>query len=98
MNIDTKKFLQSEDQQLVKLQQIVQQAIDDEKSIVENLLHEPKELITTGQSISDTVASFGGSWKFIILFSIILFIWILFNTIFLSTLALCTLRREMVQR
>lgn len=87
MNIDTKKFLQSEDQQLVKLQQIVQQAIDDEKSIVENLLHEPKELITTGQSISDTVASFGGSWKFIILFSIILFIWILFNTIFLSTLA-----------
>jgi uncharacterized membrane protein len=36
--------------------------------------------MTTGQRISDQVARFGGSWKFIISFSIILFIWIAFNS------------------
>jgi len=74
-----KKFLQPEDVQLLKLQKIVQEAIAEEKSIVENLLHEPNEVISTGQSISDKVASFGGSWKFVIIFSVILFTWIFFN-------------------
>lgn len=81
MNLDTENLLESEKQQLNKLQQIVQQAIQEEKLIVENLLHQPKEILTKGQSISDKVASFGGSWKFIILFSVILFVWILFNTL-----------------
>jgi uncharacterized membrane protein len=81
MNTDTENLLKSEDEQLTKLQKIVKQAIVEEKLIVENLLHQPKEIITRGQSISDKVASFGGSWKFIISFSIILSIWILFNTL-----------------
>ena len=81
MNSDTEKLLQSEDEQLNKLQQIVKQAIAEEKLIVENLLHQPQEILTSGQSISDKVARFGGSWKFIILFSVILCIWILFNTL-----------------
>jgi uncharacterized membrane protein len=38
-------------------------------------------VLTKGQTISDKVATFGGSWKFIILFGIILFVWILFNTL-----------------
>jgi uncharacterized membrane protein len=63
------------------LQQIVQQTIAEEKLIVENLLHQPKEVLTRGQSISDRVANFGGSWKFIISFSIILTVWVLFNTL-----------------
>lgn len=81
MNEDTKAILKSGDEQLVKLQQIVQQAIEEEKLITDNLLHQPKEVLTRGQSISDKVATFGGSWKFIISFSVILSIWILFNTL-----------------
>lgn len=81
MNVDTKNLLKSEDEQLSKLQQIVQQTIKEEKLIIENLLHQPKEILTRGQTISDKVASFGGSWKFIIIFSFILFFWILFNTL-----------------
>jgi uncharacterized membrane protein len=81
MNTDINKLLKSEDEQLAKLQQIVKQAIAEEKLIIENLLHQPKEVLSRGQSISDKVASFGGSWKFIIIFSIILFVWILFNTL-----------------
>ncbi len=81
MNSDTENLLKSEDEQLSKLQQIVKQAIAEEKLIVENLLHQPQEILTSGQSISDKVARFGGSWNFIILFSVILGIWILFNTL-----------------
>ena len=81
MNTDIKNLLKSEDEQMAKLQNIVQQAILDEKLIVENLIHQPKEVLTKGQSISDKVANFGGSWKFIIIFSIILTIWVLFNTL-----------------
>lgn len=81
MNNDTQDLLKSGDDQLTKLKQIVQQTIEEEKLITENLLHQPKEILTRGQSISDKVASFGGSWKFIISFSIILSIWILFNTL-----------------
>src|SRR6185295_17344226 len=67
-------------EQLSKLRHIVQKSIDEEKLVVENLLNEPKEILTRGQSISDKVARFGGSWSFIISFSCILFVWILFNT------------------
>jgi uncharacterized membrane protein len=79
--MDISNLLNSENEQFRKLQQIVQQTIDEEKLIVENLLHQPKELLSRGQNISDKVASFGGSWKFIIYFSAILAIWILFNTL-----------------
>jgi uncharacterized membrane protein len=81
MNKEIKNILKSEDQQLIKLQQIVQQAISEEKLIVENLLHPPKEILTKGQTISDKVARFGGSWNFINVFSAILLVWILFNTL-----------------
>jgi uncharacterized membrane protein len=81
MNTDTKALLQSEEEQLHKLQKIVQQAITEEKLIVENLLREPKEQLSAGQHISDKVAEFGGSWYFIILFSLMLLVWILFNSL-----------------
>lgn len=74
-------LLQSESEQLVKLQNIVKKTIDDENLINENLLHPPKEILTKGQKISDKVARFGGSWAFIISFFIILIIWILYNSL-----------------
>lgn len=81
MNADTESLLKSENEQLIKLQKIVAQTIEEEKLVVENLLHPPKETLTRGQSISDKVARFGGSWKFIISFSVILTVWVLFNTL-----------------
>ena len=45
-----------------------------------NIKNEP---IKFGDRISDKVASFGGSWKFIILFFTILSVWILINSLYL---------------
>ncbi|GAO41765.1 DUF1003 domain-containing protein [Flavihumibacter petaseus] len=77
--MNTENLTQSGKDQLSKLQAIVQQSIAEEKLVVDNLLNEPKEILTRGQSISDKVARFGGSWSFIISFSALLFAWILFN-------------------
>ncbi len=41
---------------------------------------EEEERLTFGQRIADKVASFGGSWTFIIIFGITLAIWVVFNS------------------
>lgn len=78
-NKEIKQLLTDEASHINKLHSIVDQTIKEEQLIVNNLLNPPKEVITRGQSISDKVARFGGSWKFIILFGVILSFWILFN-------------------
>src|SRR5690606_10504788 len=49
---------------------------------------EPDELATNnnsfGENLADKVASFGGSWKFIIIFGVFIIIWMIINIIFLS--------------
>ncbi len=80
------QLLHDENKNLNKLHDIVKQTIVEEELIVNNLLHPLEENLTEGQKISDKVARFGGSWKFIIIFGIILFIWILFNSIAVGVL------------
>jgi uncharacterized membrane protein len=77
------QLFEAGNEQLGKLHQIIQQTMKDEELIVENLLHPPQETLTRGQSISDKVARFGGSWAFIITFFLLLVGWIIFNTLLL---------------
>jgi|SRR3954470_16277277 CRP/FNR family cyclic AMP-dependent transcriptional regulator len=44
-----------------------------------NINEEEEEMLTFGQRIADKVATFGGSWTFIITFGTFLFIWMAFN-------------------
>ncbi|MGV9003062.1 DUF1003 domain-containing protein [Flavobacterium sp.] len=78
---DSMNLKKSTKTNLQKLQNIVAKTIEDEKLMTENLLNAPEEILTKGQKISDKVASFGGSWAFIISFFIVLIAWIIFNTI-----------------
>jgi len=71
----------AQDEQLKKLHLIVKDAIKEERLIIDELQHPVKEILSSGQKLSDKVALFGGSWKFIILFVIILAAWIFFNVI-----------------
>lgn len=73
------KLLQDEKKHLEKLHEIVKNSIEDEELLIQNLEHPPIENLTQGQKISDKIALFGGSWKFIISFLIVLTIWIIFN-------------------
>lgn len=75
------QLLTDENQHLNKLHQIVKDTLKSEELIIHNLLNPPIEILTPGQKISDKVARFGGSWKFIIWFGIILALWIIFNAV-----------------
>jgi uncharacterized membrane protein len=48
-----------------------------------NLNEEEDEQMTFGEHIADRVASFGGSWTFIIIFGLFLFTWIVINSVVL---------------
>lgn len=80
-NTEIKQSLSDQSEQIKKLHDIVKKTLTEEKLIVNNLLNPPKEVMTSGQSISDKVAQFGGSWKFIIIFMIILALWIFYNSV-----------------
>jgi len=49
--------------------------------VTRNLNQEEEERLTFGQRIADKVASFGGSWTFIIVFSVILLSWMTVNVV-----------------
>ena len=80
MDQDIHQLLQSKSQQMQRLREIVAKSIEDEKLIIENLLHPPTEMLTRGQKISDRVARFGGSWSFILSFLFLLMAWIVYNS------------------
>ena len=80
-NKEIDQLLFDENEHLNKLDQIVKDTLKEEKLIIHNLLHPPLEILTPGQKISDKVARFGGSWRFIILFGVVLTLWIIFNVV-----------------
>jgi len=66
-----------------ELNDAVLHSITDNETIAENVNQSIKEKMKMGDAISDKVASFGGSWKFIIFFFVVLFSWIIINSIVL---------------
>ena len=78
-------YLVSEAGELTQLEKEVLSSIEKQDLITAGTLSETEKLPTTfGQGLADKVASFGGSWKFIILFSVIIFVWIVLNILFLA--------------
>ncbi len=81
-NMEADSIINEQGTHLAKLHKIVSDTMAEQELIINNLLNPPKEILTRGQSISDKVARFGGSWKFIIIFITFLFLWIVFNIAF----------------
>jgi len=51
------------------------------RQVSRNVLEEVEEALTFGQRVADRVASFGGSWPFIILFFVTMTIWMAINVL-----------------
>ena len=77
------KLMIDEKGELSDLEKDVIDKLAEYESISENLEKEFTANLTFGEKLSDKIASFGGSWKFIITFGTIIFFWILINTYFL---------------
>jgi uncharacterized membrane protein len=68
---------------LTELEKEVLDSMKEQEILSRNINPEFDRELTFGQRLADRVASFGGSWRFIIIFASILFIWIIINSIML---------------
>ncbi len=73
------QLLNTENDQLKKLNEIVQKAIEEEKLLSEKLLEFEDRNPPFVSRLADKVAGFGGSWKFIVAFAFIMILWIVIN-------------------
>jgi uncharacterized membrane protein len=75
-------LFKEESGEYASLRKNVLKSLNDQSLITENAEQEEGDL-NLGQRISDKVATFGGSWTFIISFGLFLLFWIVLNTIIL---------------
>ncbi len=74
------KLVDEENAHMAHLNRIVVDSLQEEDSLVRKIFNtHRKEKITFGVKLADKVASFGGSWKFIILFAAIVIGWMIIN-------------------
>lgn len=72
-------ILQEEHGEFTELDRQVTESISNQDTIAENTEEEFEEDRTFGERLSDHLASFGGSWAFLISFASVLFLWMAFN-------------------
>jgi uncharacterized membrane protein len=79
-----KEVLEDEIGELSVLDQEVIDSLQEHEILSENIGKEFEQELTFGEHLSDRIASFGGSWTFIMMFGAVLFVWIIINTIVLA--------------
>ena len=77
------KIMEDEKGDLTNLEKDVIEKLTDYETISTNIDKEFDTQLKLGERLSDKIASFGGSWRFIIIFASVLFIWIAINSYFL---------------
>lgn len=78
------QFLQREAGTMSDLDRKVLKSLKQRTVITEAAERESQQKLTVGQRIADNVASFGGSWTFIILFALFLALWISVNVFWIA--------------
>jgi uncharacterized membrane protein len=75
------EYLSKEIGELTGLERTVLDSMNSNTTLTDKVDGDDEKNLTTGQKIADKVASFGGSWTFIISFGIFIFIWISTNVL-----------------
>ncbi len=88
LNIYREKYIENylakQISDLTDLDKAVLESMKDHTILTDKIDEDDKHLMTFGQRIADKVATFGGSWTFIISFGFFLLIWIFFNVFWLA--------------
>lgn len=74
-------ILESEKGELSDLEKEVLESMARHELIAEDVDAEHEQAWTFGEKLADKIATFGGSWRFLILFSVFLCIWITINSL-----------------
>src|ERR1041385_9347958 len=78
-----KEVLEDEIGELTALDQEVVESLERHEILSSDLSKQFERKLTFGERLSDRIAEFGGSWKFIITFAVVLIAWIVLNAFFL---------------
>ena len=79
------QLMQTENTQVAKLHKIVQESLEEESLLATRLQEDSDQKAPTyGEKVADQVATFGGSWTFIISFGAVLMCWITINSFILA--------------
>jgi len=78
-----KEVLEDEIGELSALDNEVIESLQQHEILSSDISKQFERKLTFGERLSDHIASFGGSWRFIILFGAVLFGWIILNAILL---------------
>jgi uncharacterized membrane protein len=76
-------YLSGQIGELSELEKTVLDSITNQTTLSDKIDGDESNKLTFGQKIADKVASFGGSWTFIISFALFIFIWISLNVFWL---------------
>ena len=82
-----KRALEDEIGELTSLDQEVIESLREHEVLTENIEKQFERKLTFGEHLSDKIAEFGGSWRFILTFGGILVIWVIINGVILATRA-----------
>jgi uncharacterized membrane protein len=80
-----KEVLEEEIGELSALDQEVIQSLEQHEILSSDISSQFERKLTFGERLSDHIAEFGGSWKFLISFGAVLFIWIVINGVVFAT-------------
>jgi uncharacterized membrane protein len=84
--LNLNELIFSEELHVKRLQELVQESIREEQLLTRSLLEAESDFdLSLSQRLADRVASFGGSWKFIVSFGVFIFIWIVANLYWLKS-------------
>jgi uncharacterized membrane protein len=82
-----KEVLEDEIGELSALDQEVVESLQAHEILSSDISKQFEKELTFGEKLSDTIAAFGGSWTFIIVFGMILLVWVVGNSFILATRA-----------
>ena len=77
-------YLVKEVGELNELEKTVLSSVNNNNTLTDKIEGDENQRLTTGQRIADKVATFGGSWTFIISFGVFILIWISLNVYWLA--------------
>src|SRR5256886_4578489 len=80
-----KEVLEDEIGELSALDQEVIESLQQHEILSSDISKQFERKLTFGERLSDRIAEFGGSWKFLISFGAVLFIWIVINGVVFAT-------------
>src|SRR5438046_8995205 len=82
-----KEVLEDEIGELSALDQEVVESLHQHEILASNIEEQFERKLTFGERLSDRIAEFGGSWKFLITFGAVIVVWIGANAVLLATKA-----------